>query len=62
MKSPTRIVALAAFSIGVLALTSCTGGGASSGASGPIDTSGELSGKIQFQTWSLKNEKFTPYF
>lgn len=62
MKSPTRIVALAAFSIGVLALTSCTGGGGASGASGPIDTSGELSGTIQFQTWSLKNEKFTPYF
>jgi len=62
MKVPTRIVALAAFSIGVLALTSCTGGGGSSGASGPIDTSGELSGTIQFQTWSLKNEKFTPYF
>lgn len=24
--------------------------------------SGELSGEITYQTWSLKNEKFTPYF
>ncbi|MBT2483794.1 MULTISPECIES: ABC transporter substrate-binding protein [unclassified Microbacterium] len=62
MKVPTRIVALAAFTIGALALTSCTGGGETTGAGGPIDTSGELSGTIQFQTWSLKNEKFTPYF
>lgn len=62
MKVSTRIVALAAFTVGVLALTSCTGGGGSAGESGPIDTSGELSGEIQFQTWSLKNEKFTPYF
>lgn len=48
----------------VLALTACTGGGGTpdAGGSGPIDTSGELSGTIQFQTWSLKNEKFTPYF
>ncbi|KQZ24004.1 hypothetical protein ASD43_06325 [Microbacterium sp. Root553] len=45
-----------------MALAGCTGGGAPTGASGPIDTSGELSGTIQFQTWSLKNEKFTPYF
>lgn len=63
MRIPTRIATVAAFSIGVLALTSCTGGGGGAGGdSGPIDTSGELSGSIQFQTWSLKNEKFTPYF
>ncbi|QOR69907.1 extracellular solute-binding protein [Ruania alkalisoli] len=35
------------------------GGGADSES---IDTSGELSGSIDFQTWSLRNEKFTPYF
>lgn len=48
----------------VLALTACTGGGGAGGdgADGPVDTSAELSGSIQFQTWSLKNEKFTPYF
>ena len=62
MKVPARIVALATFTIGALALASCTGGAPSSEGSGPIDTSGELSGTIQFQTWSLKNEKFTPYF
>ena len=62
MKVPARIVALATFTIGALALVSCTGGGAASDGAGPIDTSGELSGTIQFQTWSLKNEKFTPYF
>ncbi|WCC79225.1 sugar ABC transporter substrate-binding protein [Cutibacterium equinum] len=27
-----------------------------------VDTSAKLEGSIQFQTWSLKNEKFTPYF
>jgi len=28
----------------------------------PIETPSVLSGEITFQTWSLKNEKFTPYF
>ena len=28
----------------------------------PVSTGGTLSGEITFQTWSLKNEKFTPYF
>ncbi len=62
-----RVVAgIAATAISTLALAGCTGG--STGASGDtaggekVDTSGELSGNIQFQTWSLKNEKFTPYF
>lgn len=47
-----------------LALTACTGGAGSAagGGGGAIDTSGELSGTIKFQTWSLKNEKFSPYF
>ncbi|WP_029145893.1 ABC transporter substrate-binding protein [Microbacterium luticocti] len=46
-----------------LALTACTGGTAPGPAdSGPVDTSAKLSGKVSFQTWSLKNEKFTPYF
>lgn len=43
------------------ALAGCAAPGPAASA-GPIDTSGELSGTIQFQTWSLKNEKFTPYF
>ncbi|MFJ4046126.1 ABC transporter substrate-binding protein [Microbacterium sp. NPDC089987] len=45
-----------------LALAGCTGGAAPAGDAGPVDTDGELSGTVQFQTWSLKNEKFTPYF
>lgn len=45
-----------------LLLAGCTGTTGGGGAGGPIDTDGELSGTIQFQTWSLKNEKFTPYF
>ena len=46
-----------------LLLAGCTGGSAGADtAAGPIDTSGELSGTIKFQTWSLKNEKFSPYF
>lgn len=47
-------------------LAACTGSNGSKGtdanksASGAAD--GKLSGEITFQTWSLKNEKFTPYF
>lgn len=53
----------AALVAGTLILAGCTGGGATpAGDSGPVDTSGELSGTVKFQTWSLKNEKFTPYF
>ncbi|MDY3678348.1 MAG: extracellular solute-binding protein [Actinomyces urogenitalis] len=45
-------------------LAACTGsnGSSSSSGSGASAGSGELSGEITFQTWSLKNEKFTPYF
>lgn len=42
-----------------LALTGCTGG-AQAPDSG--SSSGEIKGQITFQTWSLKNDKFTPYF
>lgn len=61
MKIPS-ILAAGVAAAAALALTACTGGTAATSDSGPIDTSGELSGSIQFQTWSLKNEKFTPYF
>ncbi len=53
---------------GAFALTACTGATGGPGTEDPkptgsaIDKGGELSGNIQFQTWSLKNEKFTPYF
>ena len=56
-------LALGIAATAVLALTACTGGGGGgTGSGGAIDTSGELTGTIKFQTWSLKNEKFTPYF
>jgi multiple sugar transport system substrate-binding protein len=59
----TRMIALAALATaGALALSGCAGGAAPAASGGPIDTKGELSGTISFQTWSLKNEKFTPYF
>ncbi|QRV02327.1 sugar ABC transporter substrate-binding protein [Arcanobacterium phocisimile] len=53
-------------SIGFLAattllLSACTGGGVSNEST---DNAGEgnATGEITFQTWSLKNDKFTPYF
>lgn len=47
-----------------LSLTACTGGSGSNAApsTGTGSEDGELTGEITFQTWSLKNEKFTPYF
>jgi multiple sugar transport system substrate-binding protein len=63
MKLFTRLGKAAAIAAaGSLVLTGCTGGTGNSADGGPIDTSGELSGTVKFQTWSLKNEKFTPYF
>lgn len=51
--------ALAAAS--ALALAGCTGGTAGDTSSGG-EVTGEITGEITFQTWSLKNDKFTPYF
>lgn len=52
----TLIVGLAA--VAALTLSACTGGGG-----GPTGGSGgEISGEVTFQTWSLKNDKFSPYF
>lgn len=63
MKLTTRLAtAMAILAAGALALSGCSGSAATAGDSGPIDTSGDLSGSIKFQSWSLKNEKFTPYF
>ncbi|MGF1431637.1 ABC transporter substrate-binding protein [Kitasatospora sp. LaBMicrA B282] len=46
-----------------LTLTACGVGGGSSGAGDKsVATGGPLKGAITFQTWSLKNDKFTPYF
>lgn len=49
----------------LLAVTGCGVGGGSSNqsqANQTVQTSGALSGSITFQTWSLKGDKFTPYF
>ncbi|WP_130865710.1 ABC transporter substrate-binding protein [Acidipropionibacterium timonense] len=49
----------------LLTLGACGVSGSGTGSSSTqasVDTSGKLEGSIQFQTWSLKNEKFTPYF
>ncbi|OKL49769.1 ABC transporter substrate-binding protein [Boudabousia liubingyangii] len=57
-------LAIAATVVGSLALAACTGGGTTGGdnktASGG-DDKGTVK-EITFQTWSLKNDKFTPYF
>lgn len=55
---------LSAFAVGaVMALAAgCTGGTGGGSASDQPKTDGEIKGEITFQTWSLKNEKFTPYF
>lgn len=45
-----------------LSLTACTGGGTTSSQPTSGSAEGEITGQITFQTWSLKNDKFTPYF
>ncbi len=48
----------------VLAASACgmSGSNDKSSSQASINPSAKLEGSIQFQTWSLKNEKFTPYF
>ena len=61
----TRRAALLGLSLATAATpAACTGasGSGSAGGSGATSGSGELSGEISFQTWSLKNDRFTPYF
>lgn len=54
-----RLATVAALATAAVALAGCTGGSAPSDA-GAAD--GDISGTITFQTWSLKNDTFTPYF
>ncbi len=58
MRKPVAFTA--ALAAGALLLAGCAGGGDASNGGDSAD--GELSGEITFQTWNLKNEKFTPYF
>lgn len=58
MRRFTGLVTLVASA--ALALSACTGGGA---APAPAQSSGgALSGTVKLQSWSLKNETFSPYF
>lgn len=45
-----------------LALTACTGGGTDKKDDSSAAGKGEVAGDITFQSWSLKNDRFTPYF
>lgn len=54
MKNHRSKAALSITLLTLLGLAGCTGGGA------PTDTN--EGGEITFQTWSLNNEKFTPFF
>jgi multiple sugar transport system substrate-binding protein len=61
MRTVRATVTLAA--LASLTLTACgVGGTSSAGGDQKVATDRPLSGSITFQTWSLKNEKFTPYF
>lgn len=45
----------------VALVAGCTGG-APAGGSDAMAKDGKMAGEITFQTWSLKNDRFTPYF
>ncbi|MDH6142867.1 multiple sugar transport system substrate-binding protein [Kitasatospora sp. GP30] len=58
-----RIRTLLALATAVAALAGCgVGGGSGDAAKQTVATDSPLKGEISFQTWSLKNDKFTPYF
>ena len=52
----TGVALAAAFS-----LAACTGGSGASSTSSASSSAGGTT-EISFQTWSLKNDRFTPYF
>ena len=60
MRRFTGLVTLVASA--ALALTACTGGGAAPAPAQSSSSGGALSGTVKFQSWSLKNETFSPYF
>lgn len=60
MRRFTGLVTLVASA--ALALTACTGGGAAPAPAQSASSGGALSGTVKFQSWSLKNETFSPYF
>lgn len=61
MIRPLRLAAVALAA--ALTMTACTGGTPDGPSDDPAQSAGgELSGNVSFQTWSLKNDRFTPYF
>jgi multiple sugar transport system substrate-binding protein len=59
-----RTTAVSAIAVAATLLAGCGVGSKSSSADAnkTVATTAALSGSITFQTWSLKNDKFTPYF
>ncbi|MCI5825213.1 MAG: extracellular solute-binding protein [Arcanobacterium sp.] len=51
----------ATLAVAALSLAACTGGNPGGNAASGGDK-GKVAGNITFQTWSLKNDRFTPYF
>ncbi|WP_103061985.1 extracellular solute-binding protein [Actinomyces qiguomingii] len=66
MKLTRRRLLMGLSAASAAALSACTGSNGPSGSNGSnpgaVSGSGELSGEITFQTWSLKDDRFTPYF
>lgn len=54
--------AVAALALTTTALAACGSDDGGGDAPGSGSDAGGLSGEITFQTWNLKNDKFTPYF
>ncbi|MDO5060797.1 MAG: sugar ABC transporter substrate-binding protein [Actinomycetaceae bacterium] len=62
-----RVLSAVVAGLAMFSLSACTGGGAGTPDSGSKDSgkaadSKELKGEITFQTWSLKGDRFSPYF
>ncbi len=61
----TKLISALALVATTALLAGCTGGGGAEAPSGDTakpSADGALEGDITFQTWSLKNDRFTPYF
>ncbi|MDO4613758.1 MAG: extracellular solute-binding protein [Actinomycetaceae bacterium] len=54
------VFSTAALSLGLM--SGCAGGGSSESVDASAVKDGKIAGDITFQTWSLKTDKFTPYF
>jgi len=62
MRRISAISAVAAAAMVALAACGTGSGKSSTDSQKVVSTTAALSGSITFQTWSLKNDKFTPYF